>query len=73
MQEIVFLEPNKSIWIQIAKALGIALEIFSVLVISILIGVIIDRYLLIKPFGIIIGSLFGIVSSFKKIISIGEK
>lgn len=72
MQGIVFLEQNK-IWKYIVLALGISWEIFGFLILSVFAGLAIDRYFGIKPVGIMLGSLFGIVSSFKHILRLGGK
>lgn len=71
MREIVCLEQNK-IWKYIVLALGIGWEIFGFLILSVFIGLTIDRYLGIKPVGIIIGSLFGVISSFYHILRLGK-
>lgn len=73
MQEIVFLEPNNSIWKSIVLALNIGFDIFGILIISVFIGLFADYYLGLKPVGIIAGSLLGIAGCFKKILEIGGK
>lgn len=72
MQEIVFLEQNK-IWKYIVLALGIGWEIFGFLILSVFIGLGIDHYFGIKPIGILLGSVLGIISSFKHILRLGGK
>ncbi len=72
MQETVSLEQNK-VWKYIILALGIGWEIFGVLLISVFIGLFIDRYFNIQPIGILVGSLIGIIGSFKHILQLGGK
>lgn len=73
MREIVFLEPNNSILKSVILALNLGLDIFGVLILAVFMGLMIDRYLNIAPLGILIGSIFGIIGSFKKILEIGGK
>lgn len=72
MQEIVFLEQSK-ILKYIVMALGIGWDIFGMLILSVFIGIGIDRVFMIKPIGILIGCVIGIVSSFRQILKIGGK
>ena len=73
MRKIVFLEPNNSILKSVILALNLGLDIFGVLIFSVFIGLIADRYFNIAPIGILISSIFGIIGSFKKILEIGGK
>lgn len=63
MQEIASLEPNNTRWI--LKALGLGVHIAMTLLVCVLLGLAIDRWLSTTPWFLILGVIVGLVNVFK--------
>jgi F0F1-type ATP synthase assembly protein I len=56
-----------------SKYLGLGAEIVALLVVPIIIGFLIDNYFNTKPYGILIGSLIGMIGFFVLVLKIAKE